>query len=78
MPNYEYHTIVIDTSSHDMIERTLNDMGRLGWELVEVLPDRTYIFKREMKVVGPSETKERKGTGPLSDAILRAREGKAK
>ena len=77
---YEYLTRRMDTTSPTTIEEDLNNIGRHGWELVQALPDRTYIFRRPLPMeFGPSETKivepaERKQTGPLSEAILKAHE----
>ena len=84
MTRYEYLTRRIDNVSPATIEEDLNNIGRHGWELVQALPDRTYIFRRPLPVeFGPSETKivepaERKQTGPLSEAILEARKRRTK
>jgi hypothetical protein len=44
---FEYMIEVFDLSSKDVIEKTLNSLGRAGWELISIEDSTLFIFKRK-------------------------------
>lgn len=49
MKKYEYSVMVLRVDNSEDIKKWMDNMGRQGWELVQVVNDR-FIFKREIHV----------------------------
>lgn len=55
---YEYKIIKLKQPSDEELTRLCNELGKCGWVLVDSFGNCRFVFSRELKVIGPSETKE--------------------